>query len=121
MKNCRDEKEIPVCRIISHPISLMTADPKELFGMAFLRWIGGRREPMKNRRYNKLAAGSSALIPVLIWVINQIKELGLHEHQVNRTKHHKNCRFLSKSRLISLPTLYLLFQLLFLPNPTQVG
>jgi hypothetical protein len=62
MKNCRDEKEIPVCRIISHPISLMTADPKELFGMAFLRWIGGRREPMKNRRYNKLAAGSSAPI-----------------------------------------------------------
>jgi len=27
----------------------MTADPKELFGIAFRRWIGGRREPMKNR------------------------------------------------------------------------
>jgi len=40
---------------------------------------------MKNRRYNKLAAGSSAPIPILIWVINQIKELGLHELQVNRT------------------------------------
>jgi hypothetical protein len=115
-ENARGEKEIPVCCIISHPISRMTADLKEL--LAWLFYLDDRRKKRADEKQEvqQIGCWQFGSHPVLIWVINQIKELGLHEHQVNRTKHHKNCEFLSKSRLMSIPTLFLLFQLHFLPE-----
>lgn len=78
----------------------MLADPKEL--LAWGRNIGGRRAE-ENRRVNKLAASSSALT-LFKKRIDQIKEFGLHELQINRIKRHKNSRFLPKDRLIAIPT-----------------
>jgi hypothetical protein len=42
IKNVWGEKEIPVCCIITHPISLMPADPKELLAWPF--YLDDRRK-----------------------------------------------------------------------------